>query len=70
MARTRLSARRMTSPFSFSALGLKMRPASERLDVSTEELKAPLVRARQEPLEPDGYEKLKAAIRTLKQEDQ
>ena len=46
-----------------------MRPASERLDVSTEELKAPLVRARQEPLEPDGYEKLKAAIRTLKQED-
>lgn len=42
-----------------------MRPASGHLDVSTEELEALLERARQEPLEPDGYEKLKAAIRTL-----
>jgi hypothetical protein len=41
-----------------------MRP-SGRLDVSTEELETLLERARQEPLEPDGYEKLKAAIRTL-----
>ena len=42
-----------------------MKPASEHLDVSTEELEALLERARQRPLEPDGYEKLKAAIRTL-----
>jgi transposase len=42
-----------------------MKPASEHLDVSTEELEALLERARQQPLEPDGYEKLKAAIRTL-----
>ncbi len=42
-----------------------MKPASEHLEVSTEELEAVLERARQEPLEPDGYEKLKAAIRTL-----
>jgi transposase len=42
-----------------------MRPASAHLDVSTEELETFLERARQEPLEPDGYEKLKAAIRTL-----
>jgi transposase len=42
-----------------------MKPASAHLDVSTEELEALLERARQQPLEPDGYEKLKAAIRTL-----
>jgi transposase len=42
-----------------------MRPTSEHLDVSTEELEALLEQARQQPLEPDGYEKLKAAIRTL-----
>jgi transposase len=42
-----------------------MKPASEHLDVSTEELEDLLERARQQPLEPDGYEKLKAAIRTL-----
>ena len=42
-----------------------MKPASEHLDVSTEELEASLERARQQPLHPDGYEKLKAAIRTL-----
>ena len=42
-----------------------MKPASERLNVSTEELEAVLERARQHPLELEGYEKLKAAIRTL-----
>jgi hypothetical protein len=42
-----------------------MKPASEHLDVSTEELEALLEQARQQPLEPEGYEKLKAAIRTL-----
>jgi transposase len=42
-----------------------MKPTSEHLDVSTQELEALLERARQQPLEPDGYEKLKAAIRTL-----
>lgn len=42
-----------------------MKPASQRLEISTGELEALLERARQEPLEPDGYEKLKAAIRTL-----
>ena len=42
-----------------------MKPASQRLEISTDELEALLERARQEPLEPDGYEKLKAAIRTL-----
>lgn len=42
-----------------------MKPASAHLDVSTEELEALLEQARQQPLEPDGYEKLKAAIRTL-----
>jgi len=35
------------------------------LDVSIEELKAWLKRARQEPLREDGYQKLLAAIRTL-----
>jgi transposase len=42
-----------------------MKPASEHLNVSTEELEALLERARQHPLEADGYEKLRAAIRTL-----
>jgi transposase len=42
-----------------------MKPASEYLNVSTEELERLLERARQHPLEADGYEKLKAAIRTL-----
>ena len=42
-----------------------MKSASEHLDVSTGELETLLERARQQPLEPDGYEKLKAAIRTL-----
>jgi transposase len=42
-----------------------MKPVSEHLEVSTEELEAFLERARKQPLEPDGYEKLKAAIRTL-----
>src|SRR3569623_1385251 len=42
-----------------------MKPASAHLDVSTDELEALMERARQQPLEPDGYEKLKAAIRTL-----
>jgi transposase len=38
---------------------------SPPLDVSIEELKALLERARQEPLREDGYQKLLAAIRTL-----
>jgi transposase len=42
-----------------------MKPASQHLEVSTEELEALLERARQQPLEPDAYEKLRAAIRTL-----
>ena len=42
-----------------------MRPASESIDVSTKELEALLEQARQAPLQPEGYEKLKAAIRTL-----
>lgn len=37
----------------------------ERLDVSTEELEALLDRARREPLPEEGYQKLRAAIRTL-----
>lgn len=37
----------------------------ERLDVSTEELEAILEQARQEPLREEGYQKLRAAIRTL-----
>jgi transposase len=37
----------------------------ERLDVSTEELEAWLEQARQEPLREEGYQKLRAAIRTL-----
>ena len=42
-----------------------MRPASESIDVSTKELEALLEQATQAPLQPEGYEKLKAAIRTL-----
>ncbi len=42
-----------------------MRPPLERIDVSTEELEALLEQARQEPLREDGYQKLRAAIRTL-----
>ena len=48
-----------------------MRPATERasrmerLDVSAEELEALLEGARQEPLREEGYQKLKAAVRTL-----
>ncbi len=41
-----------------------MKPASEHLDVSSEELEALLERPRPQPLEADGYEKLRAAIRT------
>jgi transposase len=41
-----------------------MRPI-ERIDVSTEELEAWLEQARREPLQEEGYEKLRAAIRTL-----
>ncbi len=37
----------------------------ERLDVSTEELETLLEQARREPLREEGYEKLRAAIRTL-----
>ena len=37
----------------------------ERLDVSTEELETLLEQARREPLGEEGYEKLRAAIRTL-----
>jgi transposase len=37
----------------------------ERLDISTEELEALLEQARREPLREEGYEKLRAAIRTL-----
>ncbi len=37
----------------------------ERLDVSTEELEALLEQGRREPLRQEGYEKLRAAIRTL-----
>ncbi len=42
-----------------------MKPRSEQLDVSTQELDAQLESARQQPPEPDGYEKLKPAIRTV-----
>ena len=46
-----------------------MKPAgpesAPRIDVSAEELEALLERARQEPLREEGYQKLKAAIRTL-----
>src|ERR1051325_4475587 len=37
----------------------------EHLDVSCEELEAWLEQARREPLREEGYEKLKAAVRTL-----
>ena len=36
-----------------------------RIDISCEELDALLEQARQEPLREEGYQKLKAAIRTL-----
>jgi transposase len=42
-----------------------MKQAAPPLDVSIEELQALLERARQEPLPPDAYQKLKAAIHTL-----
>jgi transposase len=42
-----------------------MQPTSEHMDVSTKELEALLEQATQQPLQPDGYQKLKAAIRTL-----
>ena len=38
---------------------------SPRLDVSREELEALLEQGRREPLREDGYQKLRAAIRTL-----
>ena len=41
-----------------------MKPGVERLEVSTEELEA-LLEGVREPLGEDGYQKLKAAIRTL-----
>jgi hypothetical protein len=41
-----------------------MQPPVERIDVSTEELQALLEQARPS-LSPEGYEKLRAAIRTL-----
>jgi hypothetical protein len=41
-----------------------MKPSVERLEVSTEELEA-LLEGVREPLGEDGYQKLKAAIRTL-----
>ncbi len=42
-----------------------MKPAISHLDVSIEELQALVERARREPLPPDGYQKLRAAIHTL-----
>jgi len=42
-----------------------MKPTGEHIDVSTKELEALLEQATQQPLPPDGYQKLKAAIRTL-----
>lgn len=42
-----------------------MPPPIERIDVSSQELEALLEQARQQPLPEDGYQKLKAAIRTL-----
>jgi transposase len=42
-----------------------MRPASEPIDVSTKELETLLEQATQAPLQPAGYQKLKAAIHTL-----
>jgi transposase len=42
-----------------------MQSASEHIDVSIKELEALLEQATQEPLQPAGYQKLKAAIRTL-----
>lgn len=42
-----------------------MPPPVERIDVSVQELEALLERARQEPLGEEGYQKLRAAIRTL-----
>jgi len=42
-----------------------MKPALERIDVSSEELEALLEQARQEPLREEGYQKLRAVVRTL-----
>lgn len=42
-----------------------MKPGMDPLDVSAEELEALLEQARHEPLREEGYQKLKAAIRTL-----
>ena len=42
-----------------------MQPPIERIDVSSQELEAWLEHARQQPLPEDGYQKLRAAIRTL-----
>src|SRR5215468_5531358 len=39
--------------------------SAPRMDVSREELEALLEQARQEPLREEGYQKLRAAIRTL-----
>jgi transposase len=42
-----------------------MQPPIERIDVSTGELETLLEQARQEPLREEGYQKLRAAVRTL-----
>jgi transposase len=42
-----------------------MQPGNEYIDVSTKELEALLEQATQAPLQPEGYQKLKAAIHTL-----
>ena len=42
-----------------------MRPAIERIELSTEELERLLERARVEPLPEENYQKLKAAVDTL-----
>ena len=42
-----------------------MKPAMERIDVKTDELKQALERSRQAPLEDPDYRKLEAAVNTL-----
>ena len=42
-----------------------MKPNLDPIDVSAQELEALLEQARHEPLPEEGYQKLKAAIRTL-----
>ena len=46
-----------------------MKPASEVIEVNLEEWEALLERARREPLDEEGYQKLQAALRAFRRPD-